>query len=156
VQKLYDAFPVKRSPAEWAFRFVYDKPEAVVILSGINTFEQLTENLKIFENAPTNCLSADEQKLFEDVRAAYLGLRQVGCTACRYCMPCPQGVDIPGTFTPYDTFCMSLSSKERWRQQLERLNNDGHGPDKCVECGQCEGKCPQGIKIIDRLKAVSV
>ena len=133
VQALYDAFPVKRSPVEWAFRWLCNHPEVATVLSGCNEAEQIDENLRIFDTVEPGIMSDAELKLIDDVRAAYLSRTKIGCTGCRYCMPCPNGVNIPRDF----------------RRMLE----NGETPDKCVACGACEAACPQHLNIIDGLKA---
>jgi predicted aldo/keto reductase-like oxidoreductase len=93
VTALYDAYKTRRSPVEWAFRWLYDKPDFAVILSGMSTEEQLDANLRIF-NGDTSAGSMDisEKRLMNRARAAYLNKVRTGCTGCEYCMPCPAGV----------------------------------------------------------------
>ena len=97
VQALYDAFPVKRSPVEWAFRWLCNHPEVAVVLSGCNEAEQIDENLRIFDTVDTGIMSAEELKLMDDIRAAYISRTKIGCTGCRYCMPCPNGDQAPSS-----------------------------------------------------------
>ena len=87
VQALYDAFPVKRTPVEWAFRWLCNHPEVSVVLSGCNEAEQIAENLKIFDTVEAGIMTAEELQLIDDVRAAYISRTKIGCTGCRYCMP---------------------------------------------------------------------
>ncbi len=152
VQALYDAFPVKRSPVEWAFRWLCNHPEIATVLSGCNEAEQIDDNLRIFDTVEPNIMSAEELKLMDDVRAAYLARTKIGCTGCRYCMPCPNGVNIPGTFSVWNNVSLyGIDPKQDWgfKAMLEK----GETPENCVECGACEAACPQHLDIIDGLKA---
>ena len=152
VQALYDAFPVKRSPVEWAFRWLCNHPEIATVLSGCNEAEQIDDNLRIFDTVEPNIMSAEELKLMDDVRAAYLARTKIGCTGCRYCMPCPNGVNIPGTFSVWNNVSLyGIDPKQDWgfKAMLEK----GETPENCVECGACETACPQHLGIIDGLKA---
>ena len=151
VQALYDAFPVKRSPVEWAFRWLCNHPEVATVLSGCNDAEQIDDNLRIFDTVAPGIMTAQELQLMDDVRAAYLARTKIGCTGCRYCMPCPNGVDIPGTFAAWNNVSLyGVDPKKDWgfNQMLEK----GATPDKCVECGACEAACPQHLGIIEGLK----
>ena len=152
VQALYDAFPVKRSPVEWAFRWLCNHPEVATVLSGCNEIEQIDDNLRIFDTVAPNIMAGDELKLIEDVRAAYLSRRKIGCTGCRYCMPCPNGVNIPGIFSAWNKQSLyNLDPRHNW--DYGQLVQRGETANRCVACGACEAACPQHLPIIDSLKA---
>ena len=152
VQALYDAFPVKRSAVEWAFRWLCDHPEVSVVLSGCNEPEQIDENLRIFDSVEAGIMDEAEKKLIDDVRAAYKSRTRVGCTGCRYCMPCPNGVEIPGIFSAWNNVSLyGIDPNKDFGVRM--LKQRGGGADKCVECGACEAACPQHLSIIDELKA---
>ena len=151
VQALYDAFPVKRSPVEWAFRWLCNHPEVGVVLSGCNEAEQIEENLKIFDTVEAGIMSPEELQLMEDVRAAYVSRTKIGCTGCRYCMPCPNGVNIPGIFSVWNNVSLyNVDPKSDW--QFGGILRNNAGADNCVGCGACEAACPQHLGIIDALQ----
>ena len=151
VQALYDAFPVKRSPVEWAFRWLCNHKEVSVVLSGCNEKEQIDENLRIFDTVESGIMDEKEIALMEDVRKAYLSRTKIGCTGCRYCMPCPNGVNIPGIFSAWNNVSLyDTDPKENW--ELNRIKQEGQTPDQCVQCGACEAACPQHLPIIEKLQ----
>ena len=150
VKALYDAMPEKRSAADWAFRYLYDRPEIITILSGMNTYEQLDENLRIFDEAVPGSASEAEKQLFKNVRAAYEARVRVGCTGCEYCQPCPRGVRIPGIFRSYDEAAI-FDNFESFYARYNRAFRD----NTCVRCGACEKACPQHIKIRDWLSRIA-
>ncbi len=151
VQEIYDAFPVKRSPVEWAFRWLCDHPEVSVVLSGCNESEQVEDNLRIFDTVEAGIMDDAEKKLIDDVRAAYKSRTKIGCTGCRYCMPCPNGVEIPGVFSTWNNVSLyGIDPNKDFGFRM--LKQRGGGADKCVECGACEAACPQHLDIIEKLK----
>ncbi len=151
VQALYDAFPVKRSPVEWAFRWLCDHPEVAVVLSGCNEPEQIDDNLRIFDTVEPGIMTEEEHRLIDSVREVYNRRIQIGCTGCRYCMPCPNGVNIPGIFSVWNSFALYGSDpREDW--QFQMILEHGETPESCVACGACEAACPQHLSIIDGLQ----
>lgn len=152
VQALYDAFPVRRSPVEWAFRWLCNRPEIATVLSGCNEEAQVDDNLRIFDTVEPGIMTPDELKLMEDVRSAYNSRTKIGCTGCRYCMPCPNGVNIPGIFSAWNNVSLyNTDPKTDWNMQ-NILRND-ETAEKCIQCGACEAACPQHLPIIDSLQA---
>ena len=151
VQALYDAFPVKRSPVEWAFRWLCNHPQVATVLSGCNEIGQIEDNLRIFDTVEPGIMTEEELKLMADVRDAYLSRTKIGCTGCRYCMPCPNGVNIPGAFAAWND--VSLYDTDPANHfGLNQIKNKGEGADNCVGCGACEAACPQNLPIIEKLK----
>ena len=139
VKALYEAGAPGRSAAEWAFRWLIDKPEFMTILSGMTTMEQADDNLRIFSAADVGCLSDAEKETLTNVRKAYEARIKVGCTGCEYCMPSPQEVPIPKIFRSYDSASM-FGDTEGFRKQYNSLEVNASA---CVECGACVGVCPQ-------------
>lgn len=154
VQALYDAFPVKRSPVEWAFRWLCNHPEVATVLSGVTTVEQTLDNLRIFDTVEVGCMSEEELKLIDNVRDAYNSRIKVGCTGCAYCMPCPGGVDIPKAFSVWNNASL-YGGLEKGNKEYARMVDEDKAPTKCLECGACMSVCPQGIDIIEMLKCVT-
>ena len=152
IKAVWDKTDIKRSPAEWAFRWVCNHPEVTVILSGVSTMEQLKDNIRIFENALPGSMTDKELAIVKEVQECYKSKIKVGCTGCRYCMPCPSGVQIDSTFSLYDTamlFDNLAGNRERYKKEYIDKGKDA---TLCVECGHCESVCPQHINIIEKLK----
>jgi hypothetical protein len=154
VQAIYDAYPVRYTPVEWGFRFVANRPEVSCVLSGVSTMEQLEDNLRIFDTLTPNMLSREELDVIYKVKSTYDAMLDVPCTACRYCMPCPSGVDIPGIFTLLNDGALtgSFVHGKRGYERIAAGRSGGKSAEACVECGACESACPQGIPIIEKLK----
>ncbi len=160
VQDIWDAASVKRSPAEWALRWIWNHPEVTVVLSGMNEESHIEENLRIANEAYPNSLTEAELKLVQKVEQKYRKLMKTGCTGCRYCSPCPSGVDIAGCFEIYDNFYLSGNEKEAKLMYAAKpggiIRGDVPGyASQCVQCGQCLEKCPQHLDIPAFLKAVA-
>ena len=153
VAGLWENAPVQRTPSEWALRWVWNHPEVTVVLSGMSTMEQVIENVAAAEHATPHNLTADELSLMERVRDAYRSLGPVSCTGCRYCMPCPNGVDIPRIFEFYNE-AMIFSDAVRRRRMYSDPNiiKDEERADKCIKCEQCVEKCPQQLPIPEHLE----
>jgi predicted aldo/keto reductase-like oxidoreductase len=154
VQALYDEFPVKRKGLDWAFRHCLNYPEVSTILSGVSSLEQLKEDIEIFSqnDAVPFCLKDNEKDLLSRAKAKYLSLRSIPCTACEYCLPCPNGVDIPGVFARYNDGKM-YGSFEPPKRSYVFITQRKRDASQCSACGECEKKCPQNIKIIETLKS---
>ncbi|HHU75193.1 MAG TPA: aldo/keto reductase, partial [Clostridiales bacterium] len=151
--KRYDE---KRSPAEWALRWIWNHPEVNVVLSGMGTEAQTEENIQIASDARANSLSEKELEIFENVKAILHEKTKIPCTACGYCMPCPSGVNIPGCFSAYNDKYLLKGKRSRWKymQALGVMSKKPSYASVCIECGKCEKHCPQNIAIRKELRTV--
>ncbi|MBQ9880376.1 MAG: aldo/keto reductase [Clostridia bacterium] len=141
------------TPAAWAFRWLYDQPEVTVVLSGMNSLEMVNENVETANTAGVGDLDESDRELIENVRKLIRSGEKVGCTGCRYCMPCPKGVDIPGIFLHYNAMYTDGKNEARSKfVQTVGLTRQPPFADRCVGCGKCEKHCPQGIPIREKLK----
>jgi uncharacterized protein len=146
VQAVWDEAPVRRSPAAWALDWVWSHAEVSFLLSGMSTMEQVEENLRLAGEARPGMLAQDELALVARVRELYRELSPIPCTACRYCMPCPQGVAIPDVFGLYNDTHM-YENLQRAQFVYGAFWSDDEKADRCTACGECVEKCPQGIDI---------
>lgn len=137
-----------RSAAEWALRWVWNHEDVSVVLSGMSTMDQLVENLEIAKDAEANSLDKKELDLIDRVKEIFESKIKVHCTACGYCMPCPQGVDIAKNFTAYNNFYIFEDKGE-----YEKLK-DTEKASNCISCKICETHCPQDIKISQEMENI--
>jgi uncharacterized protein len=154
ISAIWDAASTKRSAAEWALDWVWNHPEVSLLLSGMSTLAQVQQNLDAAGTSETGMLAPGELDLIARVRDAYNALVRVPYTACSYCMPCPQGVDIPGTFQLVNEGSM-FGSWDTQRKRYGQMKSEGSSADSCIRCGACEEKCPQHISIRDQLANVA-
>ncbi|MGV8056668.1 MAG: aldo/keto reductase [Smithellaceae bacterium] len=159
IEKIWEQAKEKRTPSEWALRWVWDRPEVTVVLSGMNEETHIEENLAIADKAYSKSLTIAELQLVKEVAQKYRELMKTDCTGCSYCMPCPAGVDIPGCFDAYNSLHMSgnvAGNKFIYALRLSGILS-GKAPgfaSQCIQCGECMEKCPQNVKIPDMLEAV--
>ena len=153
VAKLWQSAPRKWTQAEYALQWVWNQPEISVALSGMSTMQQVVENVASAGRSAPGSLNKDDLALLDKIRLAYRALSPIPCTQCGYCQPCPNGVLIPNIFQTYNEAIMYDDI------QMGRFRYNGPvGPkpeekaDNCVECGECEEKCPQKVEVIDWLK----
>lgn len=156
VIKEFKSYDEKRTPAEWALRWIWNHPEVTVILSGMSDEEQIKENIRIASDAKANSLSLEELRVFDRVKAVMLEKTKIPCTACGYCMPCPAGVNIPGCFSAYNDKYLLGDKRIRFKymQTLGMLSKQPAYASMCKDCGKCEHHCPQKIEIRKQLKTV--
>ena len=141
------------TPAEWACRWLYNQPEVTVVLSGMNSLQMVEENCRTADDMKAGSLTDKDFELLEKVKRAIHEKERVGCTGCRYCMPCPKGVDIPGTFACWNTMYTEGKSSGRFQYaQTVGLTKEPAFATQCIECGKCEQHCPQSIPIRQKLK----
>lgn len=149
VKEKFDSFDIKRTPAEWALRWVWNNENVGILLSGMSTIEQVIENIQVASAAKENSLTDREAKLIEDVKEIFKSKIKVNCTDCKYCMPCPQGVDIPRNFSIYNNYSVFGEG-----QAYNNLNDEARASN-CIKCGICETHCPQNINISDEMEVIS-
>lgn len=157
VKAIWDEADIRRTPAEWALRWVWDRPEVSVVLSGMNEEDQIDENLRIADEAYPRSLTEKELRLVGRAEETYRGLMKVGCTGCRYCMPCPEGVNIPGCFEVYDRKHL-FGDKQAETAYMIRFGEVSGWPSHaslCNQCGSCEELCPQHLSIPALLQDVA-
>ncbi|CCJ34142.1 aldo/keto reductase [Caloramator australicus] len=153
VKDIWNSHNVKRTPAEWALRYVLNFEEVSLLLSEMSTIEQVEENLKVINDAYPYSLNEEEIKLIKKVKETYKSLNQIGCTSCKYCMPCPFGVDIPRNFSVYNS-AFIYNDLEGSRKVYNNYINKENRAENCKECGKCEDVCPQKLPIRSLLKDV--
>ena len=140
------------TPAQWGLRWLYNQKEVTVVLSGMNSLEMVEENCRTASEAAAGHLTEEDFATLEVVKAKIREKEKVGCTGCRYCMPCPKGVDIPGIFRCYNTMFTESKSQGRFQfAQTVGLTKEPAFASQCVKCGKCEKHCPQGIPIREKL-----
>ena len=143
MMSVFDESVIKRTPAEWALRFVWNEAGVSTVLSGMNTLEQVVENIRIADEGVPDSLGKDELLIFDKLRNA-MGIRiKADCTSCRYCMPCESGVDIPEVLAALNNAAV-WNDPNPWLTGYIRVNGKA---GKCTACKECEGVCPQQLPI---------
>ncbi len=143
----------KLSPSDLALQWIWNQPEVSVVLSGMNTMGQLKANLRSADLSRVGSLSKDRLELIERVKKKYMQMRPIPCTGCRYCMPCPNGVDIPANFDEY-TSAFIHDDLESGRRTYKRFFSKKIRAGSCKQCRKCEEKCPQKIPISEWMPEV--
>ena len=139
------------STASWAFRYLAGLPNVLCILSGMTLPEHVEDNIRTF--SPIKPLSESDRKTLDEALAAYRKRLAVPCTSCKYCMPCPVGVEIPKIFGLYNQYKIS-GNKWLFSNNYSSIPEDARA-DACVNCGKCMKQCPQKIKIPDMLRQIA-
>jgi len=154
VQEKWDSLGKDHSVAGWALKYVWDDPRVNVILSGMSDMDQVTDNIKEANDAYPNSLTDKEKSTMNEIKQIYHARMLVDCTACKYCMPCPFGVDIPKNFMFLNNSSM-YQDIPGTKRSYTYFFEDAAKANKCTECGACEPQCPQNIPIIEKLKQVN-
>jgi predicted aldo/keto reductase-like oxidoreductase len=153
IQQVWDEAAEERKPADWALQWLWNQPEVSVVLSGMSVMQQMEENVASAEASGVGSLGAEELALFDRVRAKYQELCPIPCTKCGYCMPCPNGVDIPRNFGVYNEGIMydkpgvARDGYTNWTPEEAQAR-------QCIQCRECEEKCPQSIPISEWMPVV--
>ena len=153
--QIFANHPVQYTPAQWAFRWLYNQPQVTCVLSGMNSMEMVLDNVNTAATAAAGQLTEADQQMLQNVVKAINSKMKVGCTGCGYCMPCPAKVDIPGTFAAYNR---RYTENKFWGfveyTMCTALRKDATSASNCINCGKCERHCPQAIEIRKELKNV--
>ena len=152
-KRLIANHPRNWSPADWGLRWLWNQPEVTVVLSGMNSITMVKENVRTASDAVVGAFSEEDHTFLQKVLGIIKAKEKVGCTGCRYCMPCPKGVDIPGIFASYNT--MYTESKASGRSQYFQtvaLAAEPSFASQCIKCGKCEQHCPQNIQIREKIQ----
>jgi hypothetical protein len=153
VQQVWDEAGVERTHVDAALQWLWDQPEVSVVLSGMSAMEQVEQNLASADASATHTLTNEERAAIDGVRETFQAKRGIPCTQCRYCMPCPNGVDIPFNFYLYNF------GKMYDRASYPRLYyRDSMAPsiraEACIACRECEERCTQQIAISEWMPTV--
>ena len=151
-KRIFEGYPVRHTPAQWAFRWLWNQPEVTVVLSGMNSDEMVRDNLRTASTVQIGELGPEEEAMLRQVVAAINSKMKVGCTGCGYCMPCPKNVDIPGTFAAYNR---RYQEGKFWGFVdyviCTLLRKNPTPASNCIGCGKCEKHCPQHLPIRQKL-----
>lgn len=150
VAQIYETMDVKRTPTDWALQWLWDQPEVSLVLSGMSNMRHVEENIASADQSGVNSLRDKDRDFIETIQRAYKDITPIPCTNCRYCVPCPGGIDIPTVFRIFNDTVM-FEDLKYGKTEYHYLDEE-HRADNCVECGSCEEKCPQGIAVIEWLK----
>ena len=154
ISAIWNTASTKRSATEWALDWVWNHPEVSLLLSGMTTLEQVQQNLGSAGRSEVGMLAPGDLDLIARARDAYNALVRVPCTACNYCIPCPNGVNIPGMFRLVNEGSM-FGNQDMQRKRYGHMRDEGSSADNCIRCGLCEEKCPQHISIREQLASVA-
>ena len=151
-RRIFESYPVRHTPAQWAFRWLWNQPEVTVVLSGMNSDEMVRDNIQTASTVQIGELGPEEEAMLRQVVAAINSKMKVGCTGCGYCMPCPKNVDIPGTFAAYNR---RYQEGKFWGFMdyviCTLLRKNPTPASNCIGCGKCEKHCPQHLPIRQKL-----
>lgn len=141
------------SAAELGLRWLWNQEGILCVLSGMNSMEMVDENIRVASDAEVGAFASSEYELVAEIVKKIRAKEKVGCTACRYCMPCPKGVDIPGNFYYYNLCSIDKKTSARFEfAQTMGMRKEPGFASQCVGCGKCEQHCPQHINIREKLK----
>jgi predicted aldo/keto reductase-like oxidoreductase len=147
-QAVFNRAGRQRTPAEWAMSWIWNHPEVSLLISGMNSIEQVTENIASACRTTEGSFTEKDRQIIERVKDGFYQKPRVDCTACGYCMPCPSGVDIPGCFEAINNFHQTGMKADYWLLKPEQRASC------CTDCGLCEENCPQSLPIPELLKEV--
>lgn len=156
---------IKRSPVDWALQYLWNLPEISLVLSGMSNLQMLNENCDSADRSGVSSLHEEDLNIIDDLIKIYRKKILVPCTSCKYCLPCPSGVNIPQNFAILNNVALERSNVRKWLnkrdykkmanspEKLDQAKSNGNA-SLCINCGICLEKCPQEINIPDELKKV--
>lgn len=150
INKLWNDMPVKRSPAQWALKWLFNNEKVSLVLSGMSELKHVKENIEAADETTQNSLTKKELEIIDKVKGIFDNKTRINCTGCEYCMPCPNNIPIPFLFEDYNN--IFLYDDDKGKKRYKRLMDKGCSAKSCVECRKCESMCPQNINIVDKLK----
>ncbi len=139
----------EKSPVEWAFDFLWNRPEVSMLLSGMGSMQMVNDNLGYTDKADVGMLTQDDLKMLSEAKLVFDKMNLVPCTGCEYCMPCPAGVLIPKVFSSFNN--ITTGGRRLVKEIFPDIESNA---SLCKKCRKCENACPQHIKVIDNLKMV--
>ncbi|MEJ6949682.1 aldo/keto reductase [Natronospora cellulosivora (SeqCode)] len=151
VKEVFNKSKWVRTPADWALQWLWDQEEVSLVLSGMSNMQQVKENIESADKSAINKFSDEERDIIDNIKDRLRG--PITCTRCGYCMPCPNGVDIPQNFFLYNEAEIYDKSNEN-KERYQKLDSDKKA-ENCIRCGKCEPACPQNLKIMDLLEDVA-
>jgi len=152
-KKMLQESEKKYTPAELGLRWLWNQAGVTCVLSGMNSMEMVEENIRIASEAKPGDFTEEDYAIVEKIKDIFKEKERVGCTGCRYCMPCPKGVDIPGNFYYYNLMYMEKKSSARFGfVQTVGMRVEPGFASQCIGCGKCEKHCPQHLPIREKLK----
>jgi hypothetical protein len=153
IQKILEKGGKRRSPVDLALQWVWNQPEVSVLLSGMSTMSQLDDNISSANRSGPGKMNRKDLELIEKIRKRYAQMIPISCTKCGYCMPCPNGVNIPRNLEVYNNGCIH-EDLHTARNTYQRFINEKERASACIQCGTCEEKCPQKIPISEWMPKV--
>jgi predicted aldo/keto reductase-like oxidoreductase len=143
------------TPAAWGLRWLWNQDEVTCVLSGMNTVTQMEDNIRSADNF--HPLTGTEMEVYKEIVGIFSNAYKINCTGCNYCMPCPKSINIPGCFAAYNTsFAQNFrTGMVQYITNTAGMSKKSYGPRLCIECGKCEGHCPQHLPIRKLLKQVA-
>ncbi|MCC7553716.1 MAG: aldo/keto reductase [Methanobacteriaceae archaeon] len=153
INKLWDKAEIKRTPVEWALEYLWDMESVDCVLSGMTTLDQVKTNIKIANKAEIGSISPNDKEIIREVGREYNSRKGNECTECMYCMPCPEGVNIPGCFKEYNIGKMLNNPSASAMQYFSLISPEEHA-ENCTYCKKCLSHCPQNINIPEELEKV--
>jgi len=152
IREMFEKAEDKKTQAEWALRWVWNQPEVAVALSGMSNMQQVKENVKTADHSEANSLTQEELDFIDRIAQKYKELGFIDCSSCKYCQPCPEGVDIPSIFGLVNEYYMKNMSDDVKTKYCEQIPPENRAK-RCVKCGKCEELCPHHLPIRKHLRS---